>query len=58
MKNNKPHVLIFLLLLTATVTVAQAQTEVSIKGGAHYSKVILEDETDDRQEAQFTPGCI
>ena len=56
MKNNKRYVLIFLLLLMATVTVTQAQTEVSINGGAHYSKVVLEDEAGNRQEAQFTPG--
>lgn len=56
MENNKQYVLIFLLLLMATVTAAQAQTEVSIKGGAHYSKVVLEDEAGNRQEAQFTPG--
>src|SRR5690625_800181 len=56
MKNNKRYVLIFLLLLMTAVTTVQAQTEVSIKAGAHYSKVILEDETGNRQEAQFTPG--
>src|SRR5690625_7284239 len=56
MKNNKRYVLIFLLLLMTAVTTVQAQTEVSIKAGAHYSKVILEDETGNGQEAQFTPG--
>src|SRR5690625_7855762 len=56
MKNNKRYVLIFLLLLMTAVTTVQAQTEVSIKAGPHYSKVIHEDETGKRQEAQFTPG--
>lgn len=56
MENNKRYILIFLLLLMTIVTAAQAQTEVSIKAGANYSKVIIEDATGDRQETQFTPG--
>lgn len=56
MKTNKRYVLLFLLFLLTTITIAHAQTEVSIKAGVHYSNVIFEDASGDRQETQFTPG--
>lgn len=56
MKNNRQYVLVYLLLLMTTANVAQAQTEVSLKIGTHYSKVMLENTTGKRQKTQFTPG--
>ena len=56
MKDNKRYGLLFSLLLMAAAGVAQAQPQVSATVGTHYSKVIFEDEADNRQEAQFTLG--
>lgn len=47
---------IFLLVMMAAINTTLAQTEVSIKAGANFSNVVLEDEAGDRKDTRFSPG--